>query len=177
MEFFRNWKQICKITDLNLRLALALITDEALLEGLRRGFPKCFSRKRTKDPCVSASVIKERAYQAAVEEESSYVNSHRFDQETAWYHVLDEFDIPAGPYWFMDGVPVPPEVREQLIGQVIGSGMKIVWQDQAYIVTFFYHSDVGCSNDDLGHILAKSEVFVDEMSIGLTPARFIDLNS
>src|SRR5688572_20987773 len=85
MKFFRNWNQICQIADLNLRLALALIQDEELLEGLRRGFPQCFSHKPTKQPLVPASALRQSAYEASVEEESSYVNFHRFDQELTWY--------------------------------------------------------------------------------------------
>jgi hypothetical protein len=176
MEFFRNWNQICKIDDLNLRLALALIQDQNLLEGLRRGFPHCFSSKPTKQPLVPASVLRVRARQESVKEDSSYSDLQRvWDEEMRWYNfgILHEFGIPEGPRWSAeDGETVPIQIRKQLIGQTIGCGMKVVWQGEEYLASYLY--DI--PETELGKTFREEHVDLVTI-LHLIPAKFVDLNA
>ena len=179
-KFYRNWKAICRINDVNLRMALSLVKDLTVLEGLRKGFPGCFSAKQLSDPMVPASVLRRRSYEASLADNRGEPEALAWDTELGWYNfnLLREFDIPKGPWWSdsLDSQhdPVPTEIKRQLVGQVIGCSMKVIWQGEEYLASYL------CSdafNDrDLGRIVTEEDM-KEDLIMGLIPAKFIDLNS
>lgn len=176
MAIYRNWKQICKIVDLNLRLSLALIQDEALLRGLRRGFPKCFSKKPTRQPLVPASALRERTRELAPDLDLGAEES----AELSWAYcgALEELGIPNGPIWIVDnGNPAPEEVKRQLVGQKISGAMKVIWHGEEYLVSHLYCQDGRYFGvESIGTVFTEDDAKC-EMNVYLIPARFIDLNS
>ncbi|MBX4200965.1 hypothetical protein KW786_02440 [Candidatus Parcubacteria bacterium] len=162
----RNWPEICKVKDDLLRLLLATAKDPMILDGLERGFPRL--RLFCDTPSVllvPASALREMAESwanTALDVGPDLVLWHR---HMSWYQIREQFCIPHAMRWITDRIPA--EVLGQLVGDVIGSGMKLKYRGQECLVTGL--SAVG----ELGEVFTKD---MHPTFLELVPAKFVALD-
>lgn len=141
LRHYINWTELCRIENGELRSLITLCTDEDVLKGLKRGFPRLFCRRMTGEPFVPWSAIKSAALASAAKEfseENGYgghaagtTEFHNYVAAQNWhYWTNDVFHIPS-----VELEAIPPDVLAQMIGQKFGwDGVKIRWSDEEYVV-------------------------------------------
>ena len=169
MEFFRNWKQICSLTNDMLKMLVALATDEYVLKGLKQGFPELFSDQPT-ELLVPASALRQRSREKAMQDWPDSDEALKEDTEF-WQLVVSEFDLPSIHLGENNRTVVPTEITEQLIGQKVAAGMHVSWHNERYLVV-----GLDCGEGRvLGQVIEYQPMEIE--FIVLVPAKLIDLNS
>ncbi len=174
MPFYPNWKQICKIENVHLRMAMYSARNKEL-SVLQRSFPRCFSRRR-KNLCIPASLIREKAEAWSVRQGYDCEQSQR-DRETFWSEALSELNVPTAFHWRWQDLKcegqdfegtdlVPDEVWAQLEGKTFGCGHIVTYRDEQFVVIDCLWEQYKAFSRDEG-----------EGTFTVAHARFIDLNN
>lgn len=132
---FKDWHEICRIDDWNLRMALARV-DMASDMGhkLQRAFPECFTDTETQGP-IPLSVLKEEASRRSQED---YRASHY-----RWWVDLDiakDYNIPFTRIYVLDDEGQGnrkglPQLRdEDITDGMVDFGEIVTYKRQKYLV-------------------------------------------
>lgn len=174
MPYYPNWRQICKVNNVHLRMAMYTATSKELV-ALQRSFPHCFSRRR-RDLCVPASLVRERTEAWSARQGYTHKQSLR-DRETFWTGALKELAVPTAFSWrwrdrkceeedFEGTDTVPDDVWAQLEGKTFRCGHIVTYRGEQFVV-------VDC-------LWEHYQIFSRDQGEGfftVAHARFIDLDS
>lgn len=174
MPYYPNWKQICKIDNDHLRMAMYTASGQEL-NVLQRSFPLCFSRRRL-DLCVPVSFIREKAERWSAGERYTPEQVLR-DREQFWEPALGKLGIPTAFEWrwrdlkeeseeFEGTDLIPDDVWAQLEGKPFRCGHVLTFRGEEFIV-------VNCMLEHYETFSRKE----GEGKITVAHSRFIDLNS
>mgnify|MGYP001591402446 CR=1 FL=1 len=145
----RNWVAIAQLSDTYTRVAISLAKGE-ILACYERGFPHLFIEGDDDGSlCVPLSALKEAAFEYA--RKNTFESLWEYDSNFLLAPLAEEgsqIEIPIAFEWRCSGdcglepPPIPDGIVEQLIGQKVQAGMKIMYcgkQYMVYTIVFRWH--------------------------------------
>lgn len=171
MPYYPNWKQIRRIDNVHLRMAMYTATGNELAV-LQRSFPRCFSRRR-KNLCVPASLLRGRAAVFSLDNfpDGAYI---AIDREMDWLEAATAMEIPIAHSWSFEPDDkedlFPPEVWAQLEGKPLRCGKAIEYQGETFFVVSLLNRN---GSEEIDGIICREY----NPWIHVVHARFIDLAS
>lgn len=180
MEFHKNWPAICALKNSILMHLVATCWDSKILTGLQLGFPELFTRDESIPVKLPLSVLQDSAEKGSRESCPDTEEYRRVDREF-WLTVGDTAKMLPIVYTWQsracgsyDSVPVPTEVRDQLVGQTaLASTMLVHYRGDKFRIVYLY-----VEGSDLTEILGKPitrEVADSIECLTLVPASCIDV--
>ncbi len=190
-----NWIEVCKIENEGLRGLIASCTDEKVLQGLMKGFPKLFVRRPRAANTVpwSAIVTRAREYWATEMPLADGYTSEEVEHSAAesWNVALAGHQgrrnvrrsIKDGCFPVPDVALdiVPDAIMKQMIGQTYGwDGVRIMWRGEEHVVSYsqgrFSGSIIPHEWKDLipGDRILSLEQETDSFPFRMVATRFID---
>lgn len=119
---YKNWPAICRISDVYLRLCIALTNNEELLTKLQKGFPECFTDEEPEHPGpFPLSALR------SLSDRWLHIESDRGDFSTTHELLEEEVGFPVvwcgGPtsQWAGDdgALPLPLELQGETYNEII----------------------------------------------------------
>lgn len=160
----KNWSAICKIANPLFRLAVAMMDEPQPLAKLAIGFPELFSDEPEREGPFPVSVIRNLQERLSTEEWGT--ECAMVDRELNWGKAMRHLSIPE--IYFDEG-KVPNDIIQQLMGQTIACGMKVVYNGIDMVVT---QCNVAWT---FGKMFGEEEL--KEVYLGISPAKFFDFNA
>lgn len=133
---------------------------------------------KTKIKVYPASMLRNRALEIEFERLQELPESTRLRdahnviiaEKFRWEAALKEFRIPGVIHW-PEGC-APTRVIGQLFGQVIDTGMTIMWHGQKYLV-----ADLDVRPQELYHRFTLDHLTAYRRAITIVPLKYIDLDA
>lgn len=129
----KNWPQICKLPDPNMRIVLSLCQETAVLAILATMFPQCFTdQKMLPRVPKSAMMWFSRHYAISQNMNPTYQELHA---KLMWHPACAHLDLPLERYKRPSGLNKKEEknVYEQLHGRIPEPAMEVYWHGQKYV--------------------------------------------
>lgn len=133
---FKNWLEICKIPDRNLRIALILCSTPELLAKLQIAFPECFSQAEVTLRIPKSAIIEKanEEYEGCIWAKANGQLGYNWLECNLW-KILQGFGMPREAALHLFPGDANP-VTEQVLGKLIEptSFFEVTWRDIQWIV-------------------------------------------
>lgn len=175
--YHRNWKEVCKLQDDDLKYLVTWTEDDRTIAGLNKAFPKLFLKQEGSIK-IPFSALKRRALLGIYPEFRDYGDSTVDDLRWEECFGIDIHYHRFPEIWFfgtetihqVDATEIPEEIAAQLRGRTAVPGMTVKLNGQELAVL---RMDIG-EEHSIGREIPDDPTIT---VLGLVPVQYIDFKS